>query len=128
MSLPLLERVRDFLDEQSLHTGYTAEFFTWTDARIAGAGGFICYQMAGTSGLRDEIVQRPDVRVIVVGAPAKTVEVDAKAKAIYGAFAGIETTTGVIKFEPIGVVGGPYQLDNKRWAFEIIVRCSVEDY
>jgi len=111
-----------------LHTGYGAEWFTWNDSRLAGAGGFICYQMAGSAGLRDEIVQRPDVRLIVVGAPTKTVEVDAKAKEIYDAFAGLETTTGVIKFEPIGVVGGAYILDNKRWAFEIIVRCFVEDY
>ena len=128
MSLPLLERVKTFLTEQSLHTGYGSEFFTWTDAKLAGAGGFICYQMAGTSGLRDEVVQRPDVRVIVVGAKNKTIEIDAKAKAIYDAFAGLETTAGVLKFEPIGVVGGAYVLDNNRWAFESLVRCFVEDY
>lgn len=128
MSLPLLERVKTFLTEQSLLTGYTVKFFTWTDADVSGSGNFICLQMAGTSGLRDEVVQRPDVRLIVVGAPTKTVDVDAKAKAIYDAFAGLETTAGVIKFEPIGVVGGAYILDNKRWAFEIIVRCFVEDY
>ncbi len=128
MSLVLLERVRNFLDAQSLTTGYTVKFFTWTDADVAGTGNFICLQMAGTSGLRDEIVQSPDVRVVVVGAPTKTREVDAKAKAIYDAFAGLESIAGVIKFEPIGVVGGAYELQNKRWAFEIIVRCFVEDY
>jgi hypothetical protein len=128
MSLPLLERVKTFFDEQSLITGYTIKYFTWTDADVAGTGNFICLQMAGTGGLRDEVVQRPDVRVIIVGAPTKTIEPDAKAKQIFDAFAGTETTDGVIKFEPIGVVGGPYQLDNKRWAFEIIVRCFVEDY
>jgi hypothetical protein len=128
MSLPLLERVKTFLTDESLLTGYDVKFFTWTDADVSGSGNFICLQMAGTSGLRDEIVQRPDVRVIVVGAPSKTREADAKAKEIFDAFAGIETTLGVIKFEPIGVVGGAYELQNKRWAFEIIVRCFVEDY
>lgn len=128
MSLPLLERVKTFLTDESLLTGYDVKFFTWTDADVSGSGNFICLQMAGTSGLRDEIVQRPDVRVIVVGAPSKTRETDAKAKEIFDAFAGIETTLGVIKFEPIGVVGGAYELQNKRWAFEIIVRCFVEDY
>lgn len=128
MSLVLLERVRIFLDEQALTTGHAIKFFTWTDADVAGTGNFICLQMAGTSGIRDEVVQRPDVRLLLVGAPNKTREVDAKAKAIYDAFAGTETTAGIIKFEPIGVIGGAYELDNKRWAFEIIVRCFVEDY
>ncbi len=128
MSLPLLQRVESFLHSQGLLGGWSVKFFGWNDADVAGTGNFIVLKMAGTSGERDEIVQRPDVRVLVVGAPTKTIDPDAKAKAIYDLFAGTETVSGVIKFEPLSVVQGPFVLDNKRWVFELIVRCYVEDY
>jgi hypothetical protein len=129
MSLPLLQRVETFLQEQDLIGDYTVKFFSWTDADItAKSGQFICIKMAGTSGARDEIVQRPDVRLLIVGAPGKTKEPDAKAKEIYEAFAGIEKTAGILKFDPLSVVQGGFELENKRWAFELIVRCFVQDY
>ena len=63
-----------------------------------------------------------------VGGPKNFADVEAKAKAVYDKLADGTAPAGVLKFEPLGIVGGPHRLQNDRRAFDMTVRVFVEDY
>lgn len=128
MSYSLLERLGNHLTQQGLLTGYKVKYYSWTDVDLKGKGKFIVLRMAGTSGIRDSIVQRPDVRVLVVSDPDKVIDGNNKADEIFQSFAGLEVPVGVLKLEPIGTVIGPMKIENGRSVFEINVRCYVQDH
>lgn len=129
MSIELLRKVSGHLDNAGLLTGYAKKYFRWSDADVKGTANFVLFRMSGTAGARDATVQRPDVRILLV-CKANEVEVDGsqKAEAIFANFAGTTAPVGIIKFEPLGTVNGPFYLDNGRGVFEIIVRCFVSDH
>lgn len=128
MSAALLQNIASFLEGQNLLTNYDVKYYSWTDADFKGKGNFIVLRMAGTAGLRDHVVQRPDVRVLVVVDGKHTVDGNNKADEIFSAFAGLSKPSGVLKLEPIGTVIGPFGLENGRQVFEINVRCYVQDH
>ncbi len=127
MSYQLLKSVETALRDAGIIAGYTAKFYRWTDADVKGAADFIVFRMSGTSGQRDQFMQQPDVRILVVGAATKIKETNEAADAIYAFFAGTDTALGVTKLEPIATVAGPYFMDNGRCVFEVNVRCFVPD-
>jgi hypothetical protein len=127
MSYQLLKSVETCLRDAGLITGFTAKFYRWLDADVKGTADFIVFRMSGTSGPRDQFLQQPDIRILVVGKAKKIDETNAVADAIYAFFAGTETAIGVTKLEPLATVTGPYFMDNERCVFEINVRCFVAD-
>ena len=127
MSIGLLEKVSGHLKDAGLMAGYDDKYYSWTDADVKGAAGFVLFQMAGTSGIRNATVQSPDVRLLLVCKKDKLREGNDAADAIFANFAGMTKPAGVLKLEPIATVMGPYYLDNGRGVFEIIVRCFVQD-
>lgn len=128
MSIELLEKVAGHLDDAGLLTGYAKKYFRWTDADVSGTANFVLFRMSGTAGARDATVQRPDVRILLVCNAASVVSGSQKADAIFANFSGTTAPSGIIKFEPLGAVSGPFYLDNGRGVFEIIVRCFVSDH
>ena len=127
MSIGLLEKVSGHLKDAGLMTGFDDKYYSWTDKDGEGSAGFVLFQMAGTSGIRNATVQSPDVRLLLVCKKDKLREGNNEADAIFANFAGMTKPTGILKLDPIGTVMGPYYLDNGRGVFEIVVRCFVQD-
>lgn len=130
MSLSLLERVSSHLSAAGLLTGYDVLYFKWTDERINQNTPFILFRMAGTSGVDNQCVQYPDVRILLVGNPTTVLEADARAYDIHRHFrTQFESADNSVKyFEPLGQVIGPLYLENDRPVLEINVRCLVDDH
>jgi hypothetical protein len=128
MSLSLLQSVIGFLQDASLLDGLAVRYYRWTDADLNGNGNFIVVRMSGTSGIRNATVQSPDVRLLLVFPAASVTTGSQIADAIFAKFSDATAPYGVLKFEPLSTVSGPYYLDNGRGVFEIIVRCFVQDH
>lgn len=125
MSHQLLEKVATHLVMAGLLDGMTIKYFRWTDADVNGAANFIMLRMAGSSGIRDAIVQSPDIKILIVGKADEIKQTNEKADAIFANFAGLTTPLGILKLDPLAIVTGPYYLDNGRCVFEINVRAFV---
>lgn len=127
MSLQLLKRVSAHLENAGLLVGYKIRYFDWSDKDLSGAADFVLFRMAG-AGPRDSVIQRPSVMIVLVCGPQSIEQGNDASKAIFDKLADGTATAGVLKFEPLGIVGGPYRLNNDRRAFDMTVRCFVEDY
>lgn len=128
MSLALLERVSAHLSDAGLLTGYDVLYFKWTDEREAQNTPFVLFRMAGTSGVDNQCVQYPDVRILLVGTPTTAVDTDSDAYSLHRYFRTDFEGSGTTYFEPLGQVIGPTYLENGRPVFEINVRCLVDDH
>jgi hypothetical protein len=128
MSQALLRSIAALVADANIAPGFVEKFYRWTDADVNGSANFILYRMAGTAGQRDQFVQRPDVRVLVVVPPSAIALGNQIADAIFQLFAGTAVPVNVLKLEPLGTVMGPMYLDNGRGVFEVIVRCFVQDH
>lgn len=128
MSIPLLEAIANDLAIKGLLNGFSQKFNRWTDTDMKGQANFVLFRMAGTSGIRNSVVQSPDVRLLIVAYPDALKPADEMANDIYRYFAGTDKPDYVVKLEPIGSVMGPYSADNARVIYELVVRCFIEGY
>ena len=126
MSIGLLEKVSGHLKDAGLMMGFADKYYSWSDADVAGAAGFILFQMNGTSGIKRYSTV---ARCSPIGGLQKDKlrEGNGIADAIFANFAGMTKPAGILKFEPIGQVMGPYFLDNGRGVLKLlfVVLCRI---
>ena len=122
----LLNRVKTFITAAGLDTGYTWRFHTWTDADSAGKVPTIFLRGDG-AGQSNAVIQQNDVLIQLIGNPQAVEAMDTRMEAILALFRGTTTTSGVIRFDPLSNVRGPFYLENGRPVFQLSVRCITED-
>lgn len=128
MSRLLLEALASDLGVKGLMNGFVPKYHRWSDTDMKGQANFVLFRMAGTGGIRNSVVQSPDVRILVVAYPDTLTSADDMANDIYRYFASIDKPDYVVKLEPVGGVMGPYNADNGRVIYELVVRCFIEGY
>jgi hypothetical protein len=127
MSDQLFTRVQNFIAAANLDSGYQVRFFRWLDSDIKGRIPMILIRRAGRSGISNRLLQQIDVQIMLVDNPTNVRNADTRMQNIMRLFRGSSTTTGVVKFEPIGEIQGPIYLENDRPCWTLNVRCYVED-
>ena len=121
----LLLDVRDHLQGQDLLDGLQVQFYRWTDAD--GTPTFVI-RRAGTGGASDHLVQRPDIRLILVTGSASDVRAgEVRMHNILRYLRGAYSSASVLNYQPMSGVIGPNYLENGRGVFELNIRCLTDD-
>lgn len=126
MSLAVLQRVKQHMDDAGLLAGYDVKYFRWTDADVEGAEPFVLFRQSGETG-SDEFVQGILVQITLVTVPTGVVAADALMEEIMDLFLADGSETGAFRFDVQGGVVGPMYLDNGRPVFTLDVRVMTED-
>lgn len=126
MSIALLDRVSAHLAFSGLEDGFTIKKHRWSDKDIEGKNQFIVYRQDG-GGTSNVLLQEIDVLIQLSVIPADLDSGDTRMQEIVAAFRDSSVTTGIIRFDLIGEVSGPFFLENGRPLWELVVRCFVED-
>lgn len=126
MSIVLIKRVKQHVIDASLTTGYTLKHFRWSDKDINGKNPFIVFRQSG-SGVSNILLQQTDVLIQLSQIPTATKSGDDNMQAILRLFRGDTVQAGIVRFEPIGTVLGPFMLENGRRLWELTIRCFTED-
>ena len=122
----LFQRIEDFITAAGLHTGYAFKFYRFTDADTAGKNPLIVLRSDG-AGPSNSLVQSTDVLLQLIQVPTAIKAGDDRMHQLLQLFRGTTTVAGVLRFDPLGAVRGPFFLENKRPVFELSVRCITED-
>lgn len=121
----LLPSVRDHLASADLLDGYRVQMYRWTDG---DATPVIVFLRATSSGASDYLVQRPDVRIVMVTGSASDVrDGEVRMHHILRYLRHSYKTSGVLHFQPMSGVIGPSYLENGRGVFELNIRCLTDD-
>lgn len=126
----VLERVRDWLEDAELLTGYSVKFFRWTDEELQGAARQILIRPDGTEGPSDPYVQRPRVQLVLIEEPTRVLEGDARMRAVTREARSL-TEPGpldTVEIDAAGPVQGPFYLDNGRAWWRLVLTVTVEDH
>ena len=128
MSITLLERVRDHLNDGGLLDDYSLRFYRWSDQDLNGSGQLILLRMPGTSGDGAHVIQRPDVSIIMLCDPDQVRSGDLRMLDILQYLRANFSSEGVFNMWPVGPYTGPSYLQNNRATFELVVRCMTTDH
>ena len=132
MSVQLLQRLSQHLDDGGLLTGYEVKYYRWSDQDLNGDGQVILFRMPGTEGDGAHVIQRPDMEIRILCDPDQVQAGDARMLQILQyvrANFEVDNTFGrFINLWPIGVYTGPTYLENNRALFRLVVRGVTEDH
>ena len=121
----LLPSVRDHLADADLLDGYRVLMYRWTDSEGTPT---IVFLRSGTGGASDYLVQRPDVRIVLVTGSASDVRAgEVRMHQILRYLRHSYKAAGVLHFQPMSGVIGPSYLENGRGVFELNIRCLTDD-
>lgn len=124
MTTTVLERVRDHLQDAGLLAGYTVRFYRWTDGE---QGAFIVLRYGG-AGTADYLVQRPDVRLILVTDSAASVRAgEVRMYEILRFLRGNYRAPGLMSANPVGGIIGPSYLEDGRGVFELNITAITDN-
>lgn len=126
MSLVLLQKVKQHIEDAGFLAGYQAKYFRWTDADVNGTTPFMLFRRRG-SGHSNKLLQGIDVLIQQVNVPSGVTAGDANMANIIKLFRDASVQPGVVRWDPVGEVQGPFYLENGRPVWELTVRCYVED-
>ena len=132
MSLQLLQRLSQHLDDADLLSGYEVRYYRWSDQDLNGSGQIILFRMPGTSGDGAHVIQRPDIEITILCDPDKVTEGDERMLAILQYLRenfNVDNQFGrMFSLWPVGPYSGPTYLQNNRALFALVVRAVTEDH
>ena len=126
MSATLLDRVKAYLQQDSLTAGYSIRFNRFTDKIMAGNSPFVLLRVQA-SGTGTELLQANDVLVQLVQNENQTRAAADRMEQIMAKARSTDTETGLVRVDPVGNVRGPFYMENKRPMYELTLRAWTED-
>lgn len=132
MSVQLLQRLSQHLDDGGLLTGYEVRYYRWSDQDLNGTGQVILFRMPGTEGDGAHVIQRPDMEINMLCNPDQVTNGDARmldiVQYLRANFDADNTFGRVFSLWPTGTYSGPIYLENNRAMFRLVVRGVTEDH
>ena len=107
-----------------LTTGYTVLYHRWDDAGTPGP--LIAFRRSGM-GTSDQIVQYPDVDIIIMTTPNAVQTGDQRAQDILRRFRAASETAGIVRHDPLAGVQGPFYTANGRPWWRMTIRSATVD-
>lgn len=132
MSVTLLERLKQHLDDAGLLAGYGVKYYRWSDQDLNGTAQLIQFRMPGTEGAGAHVIQRPDIEITMLCNPDQVKAGDERMLQILqylrANFDADNQFGRMFSLWPIGVYTGPTYLQNNRALFRLVVRAVTEDH
>lgn len=132
MSVQLLQRLSQHLNDAGLLAGYQVKYYRWSDQDLNGSGQLILFRMPGTSGDGAHVIQRPDIEINMLCDPKKVTAGDKRMLAILQHLRenfDVDNQFGqMFSLWPTGPYSGPTYLQNNRALFRLVVRAVTEDH
>ena len=132
MSLQLLQRLSQHLEDAGLTSGYEVRYYRWSDQDLNGSGQIILFRMPGTAGTGAHVIQRPDIEMSILCDPDQVTAGDKRMLAILQYlrenFDADNQFGRLFSLWPVGPYRGPTYLENNRALFTLVVRAVTEDH
>lgn len=107
-----------------LTAGHAVLYHRWDDA--ATPGPFILFRRSGMAP-SDQIVQYPDVDIIIMTTPSAVQAGDQRAQDILRRFRDSAEVAGIVRHDPMAGVQGPFYTDNGRPWWRMTIRSATVD-